>query len=101
MKVLVTQSCLTLCYPMDCSLPGSSVYGILQVRTRVDCHSLLQGISQIQRSTLGLLHCRQILYWLNHQGIQGIQSHHFMATRWGNNGNSDSLYFLGLQIYFR
>ena len=28
--VLVTQSCLTLCDPMDCSLPGSSVYGILQ-----------------------------------------------------------------------
>ena len=27
-----TQSCLTLCYPVDCSLPGSSVYGILQAR---------------------------------------------------------------------
>ena len=31
-KVLVTQSCLTLCDPTDCSLPGSSVHGILQVR---------------------------------------------------------------------
>ena len=31
-KVLVTQSYLTLCYPMDFSLPGSSVYGILQAR---------------------------------------------------------------------
>ena len=31
-KVLVTQSCLTLCNPMDCSLPGSSVHGILQAR---------------------------------------------------------------------
>ena len=29
MKVLVTQSCLTLCNPMDYSLPGSSVHGIL------------------------------------------------------------------------
>ena len=27
----------------------------------------------------------------------GIQSHHFMANRWGNNGNSDRLYILGLQ----
>ena len=27
----------------------------------------------------------------------GIQSHHFMANRWGNNGNSDRLYFPGLQ----
>ena len=32
MKLLVTQSCPTLCNPMDCSLPGSSVHGILQER---------------------------------------------------------------------
>ena len=32
MKVLVAQSCLTLCNPMDCSLLGSSVYGILWVK---------------------------------------------------------------------
>ena len=31
--VLVTQLCPTLCNPMDCSPPGSSVHGILQVRT--------------------------------------------------------------------
>ena len=30
--VLVTQLCLTLCSHMDCSLPGSSFHGILQVR---------------------------------------------------------------------
>ena len=30
--VLVTQSCPTLLYPMDCSPPGSSVHGISQVR---------------------------------------------------------------------
>ena len=28
----VTQSCLTLCDPMDCSLPGFSVHGIFQAR---------------------------------------------------------------------
>ena len=28
----VSQSCLTLCYTMDCSLPGSSVHGIFQAR---------------------------------------------------------------------
>ena len=27
----------------------------------------------------------------------GIWSHHFMANRWGNSGNSVRLYFLGLQ----
>ena len=29
---LVTKLCLTLCSPMDCSLPGSSVHGIFQAR---------------------------------------------------------------------
>ena len=32
MHVLVAQSCPTLCSPMDCSLPGTSVHGILQAR---------------------------------------------------------------------
>ena len=34
--VLVAQSCPTLCDPMDCSPPGSSVHGILQESTEVD-----------------------------------------------------------------
>ena len=32
MCVLVAQSCLTLCNPTDCSLPGFSVHAILQAR---------------------------------------------------------------------
>ena len=132
-KVLVSQLCPTLCDPMDCSLPGSSVHGILQARilqwvaisfsrgsswprdqtrdscfagrfftiwvkkwsvnrsvmpdssqphglqpTRLLCpwdfpgkntgvgsHLLLQGIFPTQGLNLGLLHCRQNLYWLN------------------------------------
>ena len=32
LKVKIAQSCLTLCDPMDYSLPGSSVHGILRVR---------------------------------------------------------------------
>ena len=32
MKVKVAQLCPTLCDPMDCSLPGSSVHGIPQAR---------------------------------------------------------------------
>ena len=49
---------------MDCSLPGSSVHGI----TGVSCHFLLQGIFMTQGLNLSLLHCRQILYQLSHQG---------------------------------
>ena len=33
--------------------------------------------------------------------IMASWSHHFMANRWGNNGNSDILYFLGLQNHCR
>ena len=36
------QSCLTLCDLRDGSPPGSAVPGILQARTRVGCHFLLQ-----------------------------------------------------------
>ena len=56
------QSCLTLCDHMDCSLPGSSVQGILQSgkNTGVGCHALLQGIFLTQGSNLHLL-C--LLHW--------------------------------------
>ena len=36
--------------------------------TRVGSHFLLQGIFPTQGSNPGLLHCRQILYHMNHQG---------------------------------
>ena len=40
---LVTQY-LTLCNPLDCSLPGFSDHGIFQALTGVGCHFLLQSI---------------------------------------------------------
>ena len=38
------QSCPTLCDPIEGSPPGSPVPGILQARTRVGCHFLLQCV---------------------------------------------------------
>ena len=65
---LVSQSCLTLLDPMDCSPPGSSVLGNSTGKnTRVCCHALLQGIFPIWGFNPGLSHCRQILYHLSHQ----------------------------------
>ena len=68
--VLVTQSCLTLCDPMDIAhlcvrllcpwdSPGTN--------NGVGSPSLLQGIFLTQGSNLGLLHHRQTLYYLSHQ----------------------------------
>ena len=37
--------------------------------TGMGCHFLLNGIFLTQGLNLGLLHCRRILYHLNHQGI--------------------------------
>ena len=57
------QSCLTLCAPVDCSLPGSSVHEDSPGKnTRVGCHALFQGIFPTQGSHPCLLHCRQILH---------------------------------------
>ena len=70
---LVTQSYPTLCNPMDCSLPGSSVHGDSQGKnTIVGCHTLLQGIFLTQELSPDLPHCRQILYHLNKQGSPQI-----------------------------
>ena len=65
---LVTQSCLTLCDPVDCSPTCSSVHrDSLGKNTGVGCHALLQEIFPTQGLNLGLPHCRQILYCLSHQ----------------------------------
>ena len=57
-EVKVTQSCLTLCDPMDYN-PDQN--------TGVGSRSLLQGIIPTQRLNQGLRHCRRILYQLSHQ----------------------------------
>ena len=52
--VLVAQSCLTLCDPMDCSPPGSSAHGDSPGKnTGVGCHALLQGVFPTQGSNPG------------------------------------------------
>ena len=62
-KVRVTQS--ALCNPVDWL---SLSVGIPGKNTGVGSHSLFQGNLLTQRSNLPLLHCRQILYRLSHQG---------------------------------
>ena len=69
MHVKLLQSCPALCDPVDCSLPGSFVHGILQARIQqwvAGCRVLLQGIFLTQGSNPGLLrllHCGQVLYY--------------------------------------
>ena len=52
---LVAQLCPTLCDPMDCSLPGSSLRGDSPGKnTGVGCHARLQGISPTKELKPGL-----------------------------------------------
>ena len=59
-EVLVTQPCLTLCKPMDCSPPGSCPWDSPDKNTGVGCHFLLQGIFPTQELNPSLLH---LLHW--------------------------------------
>ena len=60
MRVLVAQSCLTLCDPMGCSRPGSSVHGILQERI---LELLFPSPGDLLDPGIkpGLLHCRLMM----------------------------------------
>ena len=92
MKVLVAQSCLTLCDPMDCSLPGSSVRARIRewvaisfpMKVVQSCLTLFDPMDYTVHGILqakilewiavpfsrglnpGLPHCRWILYQLSH-----------------------------------
>ena len=65
---LVSQSCLTLCNPMDCSLPGSSVHGILQARilewVAIPCPGDLPNLGMEP----GIPALQTNFHHLNHQG---------------------------------
>ena len=67
MLCLVTQSCLTLWDPIDCSPTGSSVRGDSPGKnTGMGFHAVFQAIFPTQGLIPGLLHCRQTLYCLSH-----------------------------------
>ena len=59
---LVAQLCPTLCNPVDCSPPGSSIHGDSPGKnTGVGSLSLLQGNFPTQELNWNFLHCRRIL----------------------------------------
>ena len=65
---LVTKSCQTLCNPVDCSPPSSSVHGISQARILGWVAILLQEIFPTQESNPCLLYWQVDSVPLSHQG---------------------------------
>ena len=70
---LVTKSCLTLVTPWAIAYQArlSLAWGFSGKNTRVGYHFLLQGIFLTQELNPDLLHCRQVLCLLSHQGSPG------------------------------
>ena len=72
-------------WTIACQAPLSMDFPVKN--TAVGCLSLLQGIFLTQALNPGLLHCRQILYHLSHQGSQEMQGPAFRYrpghTGWG------------------
>ena len=64
--MLVAQLCLTLCDPIDYSLPGSSVHRILQARVVEWVAIPSPGDFPVPAIELGLPHCRHIPYHLSY-----------------------------------
>ena len=81
-------------HKLESRLPGEiSVTSDMQIDTTLmaeseELNSLLKVKEESKKAGLKL----------NIQKLKdyGIQSHHFMADRWGNNGISDKFSFLGL-----
>ena len=68
-KVLLSQSCSTLCDTINCSLPISSVHGIFQARILEWVASSFSRASSRPRDQTGVPHIyRQMHYHLSHQG---------------------------------
>ena len=86
-KVKVSQSCLTLCDPMDhpWNSPGQN--------TGIGSLSLLQGIFPSQGLNPGLLHCRQILDQLSYQGSPKLE-----ISKWVKKEESEGRDFVGAGI---
>ena len=64
----------------------------LMAESEEELKSLLMKVKE-ESEKAGLIH--------NIQKDHSIRSHHFVADKWGNNGNSDRLYFGGLQNHCR
>ena len=88
-------------HKLESRLPGGNIHNLryandttLMAESEEELKSLLMKV-KVESEKVGLK--------LNIQKNEdhGIWSHHFMTNRWGNNGNSERLYFGGLKNHCR
>ena len=69
----------------------------LMTESKEELKSLLMKVKEKSEKAGFKLNIQKTKIMASHQ----FMSHQFMANRWGNNGNSDRLFFLGLQNHCR
>ena len=90
---LVIQSCPTLCNPVDCSSPGSSVHGDSPGQnTVVGCHALLQGLFPTQVFTPGLMNCSRFFT------IWATREAHFSPSSLENRAQRHDVYMFAFEV---
>ena len=79
----VTQSCPTLCDPMDCSLPGSSVHGIFQaIALEWIAISFSRGSSQPRDWTrVSRILDRRFTFWATRE-VLGVYKPRILVNSW-------------------
>ena len=86
---------------LDEALAGIKIAGRSINKLRYADDTILMAESEEELKSLLMKAKEGVKNWFKTQHSKnedhGIWSHHFMANKWGNNGNSDRLYFLGLQ----
>ena len=78
-EIEVAQSCLTLCDPMDCSLSGSSVYGIFQARVLEWIAISFSRESSRSRNRTPVSHIagRRFTIWATREALASSSRNHF------------------------
>ena len=100
-EMLVSQLSKTICDPMDCSPPGSSVHGIFQERVLRVLKWVAIPFFLTQGLNPSLLHCRQVLYHLSPQGSPLNREEGWKRRKnilWSNFSLNWTIYILLLNI---
>ena len=85
-------------HKLESRLPGYADDTTLMAESQEELKSLLMNMKESEKAGLKLnIQKKKKKNSTFENKDHGIWSHHFLANRWGNNGNSDRLYFLGLQ----
>ena len=93
----IMQNARWMKHKLESRLPGEINY----LRYTDDTTFMAESEEEIKSLKWKWKSCLKLNIQEKKKEYHGIWAHHFLANRWGNNGNSERLYFLGLQNHCR